>query len=154
MMDLYRASYITFLTLGLLVGCANNNEGHDSDVLVENEIQGYEFTSDDELGYYFREQVSEQQVIIEAEVFKILPDDNKGSRHQKFLVELNSGQTLLVAHNIDLAPRVSKLRVGEFLIIHGQYEWNENGGVIHWTHHDPDGDHVGGWIERDGIRFE
>ena len=35
-----------------------------------------------------------------------LPDDNKGTRHQRFILKLSSGQTLLVAHNIDLADKI------------------------------------------------
>lgn len=82
----------------------------------------------------------------EGRVVRILPDDNKGSRHQKFLLELDSGHTLLIAHNIDLAPRVEGLREGERLEFYGEYEWNQKGGVIHWTHHDPKGVHPGGWL--------
>lgn len=92
-------------------------------------------------------------VTVDARVEKRLPDDREGSRHQRFLIELANGQTLLVAHNIDLAERIP-LREGDRVRVRGQYEWNERGGVLHWTHHDPDGDHPGGWIESNGRRVE
>lgn len=97
---------------------------------------------------------SGQQVRASAEVTRILSDDNQGSRHQRFIVRLESGRTLLIAHNIDLAPRVAGLRVGDTVSFNGQYEWNEQGGVIHWTHRDPSGHHVHGWIEHRGRRYE
>lgn len=86
-------------------------------------------------------------------VQRALADDNEGSRHQRFILALPSGHTVLVAHNIDLAPRVP-LDGGDPVSVHGQYEWNERGGVLHWTHHDPDGRHEGGWIEHRGRRYE
>lgn len=89
-----------------------------------------------------------------GKVVHILPDDNKGSRHQKFLVELESGHTLLIAHNIDLAPRIDGLQKGELLEFYGEYEWNQKGGVIHWTHHDPRGEHPGGWLKYQGRIYQ
>ncbi len=89
-----------------------------------------------------------------GKVVHILPDDNKGSRHQKFLVELESGHTLLIAHNIDLAPRIDSLQKGELLEFYGEYEWNQKGGVIHWTHHDPQGKHPGGWLKYQGRVYQ
>lgn len=93
-------------------------------------------------------------VTLDADVEKVLSDDNRGDRHQRFIVRMPSGLTLLVAHNIDLAPRVDGIARGDPVRIHGQYEWNPKGGVIHWTHHDPDGRHPGGWIEHHGDRYE
>ena len=90
----------------------------------------------------------------EGEVIKLLADDKRGSRHQRFLLRLSSGATLLVAHNIDLAPRVDALRVGDKLRFAGEYEWNERGGVLHWTHRDPRGKHRGGYLELAGRRYE
>jgi uncharacterized protein YceK len=72
-------------------------------------------------------------------VDRVLSDDTEGARHQRFILRLASGQTLLIAHNIDIAPRVSGLSVGDSVEFSGQYEWNDKGGVIHWTHHDPSG---------------
>jgi len=87
-------------------------------------------------------------------VIKILPDDTEGSRHQRFIVKLHSGQTLLIAHNIDLAPRLSTLRKGDVVAFNGEYEWNSKGGVIHWTHHDPGGRHVPGWLKYNGRTYQ
>lgn len=98
----------------------------------------------------FRKQQSNVQLSGVGKIKKVLKDDNKGSRHQRILVELEIGQTLLIAHNIDLAPRIENLRQGEEIEFFGEYEWNEKGGVIHWTHHDPKGKHPDGWIKYQG----
>ncbi|MDQ7012790.1 MAG: DUF3465 domain-containing protein [Planctomycetota bacterium] len=101
----------------------------------------------------FAEERSGVMVTVEAEVVHVLPDDNDGSRHQRFLIELSPERTLLVAHNIDLAERVP-LDKGDTILLHGQYEWSEKGGVLHWTHHDPGNRREGGWIEHEGVRYE
>jgi len=95
-------------------------------------------------------QGSDIQVEAEGVVSRLLPDDNQGSRHQKFIVSLSGGETVLIAHNIDLAPRVANLKVGDTVHFAGEYEWNHQGGVVHWTHHDPNGRHADGWIEHEG----
>ena len=82
-------------------------------------------------------------------VTRLLPDDRQGSRHQRFLVRTAGGPTVLIAHNIDLAERVD-LREGDTVSFRGEYEWNEKGGVVHWTHRDPRGRHERGWIEHNG----
>jgi len=84
----------------------------------------------------------------------MLPDDNDGSRHQRFIVRLGSGQTILIAHNIDIAPRVSPLNVGDTIEFNGEYEWNSKGGVVHWTHRDPTGRHPAGWLMHNGKAFQ
>jgi len=90
----------------------------------------------------------------EGTVKRILPDDNDGSRHQRFIVQLASGQTLLIAHNIDLAPRIEGLAVGDEVTFKGEYEWNDNGGVVHWTHLDPAATHEAGWILHEGKTYQ
>jgi hypothetical protein len=107
----------------------------------------------DEFAQAFEQRRSDLQLEGQGVVVKLLPDDLDGSRHQKFLVRLASGQTLLVAHNIDLAPRVDGLQEGAMIKFFGEYEWNEKGGVMHWTHHDPQGHHVAGWLEYQGRRY-
>lgn len=94
------------------------------------------------------------QVQGQGEVIRLLDDDTKGRRHQRFILALSSGQTLLIAHNIDLAPRIAHLAVGDIVSFYGEYAWNRRGGVIHWTHHDPDGRHPDGWLEHQGQRYQ
>ena len=104
-----------------------------------------------------RERRSGEMVAFDARVLRLLPDDDEGSRHQRFILALEdrSGEhdTILVAHNIDLAPRVP-VEAGDIVSLYGQYEYNEKGGVLHWTHHDPRGRRDGGWIEHEGVRYE
>ena len=102
----------------------------------------------------YQNQQSDLQVQGSGTVVRVLPDDNEGSRHQRFILELETGQTLLVSHNIDLAPRVASLKRGDTVEFFGEYEWNARGGVIHWTHHDPRGRHVGGWLRHKGRTYQ
>lgn len=87
-------------------------------------------------------------------VSRILADDNDGSRHQRFILRLASGRTVLVAHNIDLARRIDEIQVGDKVAFNGEFESNERGGVIHWTHHDPAGYHEDGWLKHNGQTYE
>ncbi|MGZ8238279.1 MAG: DUF3465 domain-containing protein [Methylobacter sp.] len=104
--------------------------------------------------YAFSIQESNSQISGQGVVTRLLADDNKGSRHQKFIIMLPSGQTLLIAHNIDLAPRINSLRVGDSIQFYGEYEWNERGGVVHWTHQDLSGAHQAGWLQHEGKRYQ
>jgi hypothetical protein len=87
-------------------------------------------------------------------VSRILSDDNIGSKHQRFILTLSSGQTILIAHNIDIAPRVPSLNNGDIIYFNGIYEKNFKGGVVHWTHHDPSGRHSAGWLKKNGHIYQ
>lgn len=108
--------------------------------------------SDVRLAYENRQ--SDVQVRGQGTVLRVLPDDNEGSRHQRFILETETGQSLLIAHNIDLAPRVAGLNKGDTVEFYGEYEWNSRGGVIHWTHHDPGRRHVDGWLKHRGRTYQ
>ena len=101
----------------------------------------------------FSNQRSDIQVRQHGTIVAVLSDDTVGDRHQRMIVRLGNDQTLLIAHNIDLAPRVPDPLSGKTLGFYGEYEWNDEGGVIHWTHADPDGKHVNGWLEYEGKRY-
>ena len=111
-------------------------------------------SSDSVLARAFENHTSNLQTEGVGKVSKILKDDTDGSRHQRFILSLDSGQTLLVAHNIDLAPRIDSLQEGDTVSFYGEYEWNSKGGVIHWTHHDPARQHVAGWLKHEGRTYQ
>jgi Cu/Ag efflux protein CusF len=102
----------------------------------------------------FRAKQSDVQVQGKGVVKKILADDRKGSQHQKFILQVNPEQTVLVAHNIDVAARLPGLKGGDSVEFYGEYEWTAQGGVIHWTHHDRRGRHINGWLKYNGKVYQ
>ena len=110
--------------------------------------------SDATLTNAFANHESNLQVSGQGIVVKLLSDDNSGSRHQRFIIKLPSGHTVLIAHNIDLAPRVNGLREGDSIQFNGEYAWNAKGGVLHWTHRDPKGSHPSGWLRHQGQTYQ
>ncbi len=97
---------------------------------------------------------SDVQVEGVGEVIRVLPDDNKGLRHQKFILRLDNSLTILIAHNIDLAPRIPNLKKGDTVKFYGEYEYSNKGGVVHWTHLDPGNRHTHGWLKHNGRTYE
>lgn len=97
----------------------------------------------------FRERASGLVVESRGVVERVLRDDLSGDRHQRFVLRLASGQTLLVSHNVDLAPRVP-VAPGDSVEFSGEYVWKAEGGVVHWTHRDPEGLRPGGWLRHRG----
>ena len=87
-------------------------------------------------------------------VSRVLPDDREGERHQRLIVRLPSGTTVLIAYNIDIAPRIEGLQLGAPIAFAGEYVWNQQGGVVHWTHHDPSGHHKTGFVKYNGRTYE
>ena len=124
------------------------------DINFEQSEQNVTNNSDKRLQQAFENREHELMISGRGRVEKVLRDDNDGSRHQRFIIKLASGQSLLIAHNIDIAPRVKPIKAGDMIEFHGMYEWNDRGGVIHWTHHDPDGSQEGGWLVHEGKRYE
>lgn len=101
----------------------------------------------------FRTRRSNVELEAAGRVTRLLPDDNQGSRHQRFLVRVEGGATVLVAYNLDLAPRVP-VREGDSVGLKGEYVWNDRGGIMHWTHRDPAGRHEAGWVSVSGHRYQ
>lgn len=85
-------------------------------------------------------------------VRKVLGEDDHGDPHQRFIVQLDREHSVLIAHNVAIARPVPA-RAGDAIVVRGRYEWNAEGGVVHWTHHDPNARHEGGWIRHDGQTY-
>jgi hypothetical protein len=103
----------------------------------------------------FAEHRSNVEVTADGQVARLLADEtSETGTHQRFVLALRgSSQTLLITNNVSIGRRVPVV-VGDALVVHGEFVWNDQGGLIHFTHHDPDRSHEGGWIERQGIRYE
>ena len=142
---------VTIVIIAVSYSCRANSPERMTDSLSSSAVQIAE--ADQILGEAYKNKRSDIQVQGQGRVEKILADDNKGSRHQRFILRLSSGQTLLVAHNIDLAPRIAGLQVGDSVGFYGAYEWNQRGGVVHWTHRDPAGLHAPCWLAHQGRRY-
>lgn len=111
-------------------------------------LQNYQDDSHEDitsLDYLYTNNISGQIITLDGKIIKILPDDNKGDKHQRFIIQ-SEGYTLLVAHNIDVSKKVP-VNIGDGIRLKGEYEWNEKGGVIHWTHRDNKMKHEHGWIK-------
>lgn len=87
-------------------------------------------------------------------VVKVLKDDTNGLKHQKFLLKVSDEITILIAHNIDLAPRVEDIHEGDVVGFKGEYIYTPKGGTVHWTHKDPRGNHAAGWLEHKAKKYE
>lgn len=95
---------------------------------------------------------SHVEVIADGNVAS-LPGTHPGvvAPHEGFLLHLRSGCALLlrVETNVAFTGPVP-LRVGERVIVKGEYEYEPLGGVIHWTHRALHGHHAGGYVEVHG----
>jgi hypothetical protein len=156
-MRISRGRIIQALVLAIVLGAAwlQSTREHAGDEAARRESSagGVELTPGRIEGAFERGQ-SNVLVTERGRIVRLLEDDRDGARHQRFIVELDSGITVLIAHNVDLAPRVPDLRVGRLIVFRGEYEWNDRGGVVHWTHHDPEGVHEDGWLEYAGRRYQ
>ena len=102
----------------------------------------------------YRQHRSQVEVTADGTVVGVLADRSGPSGpHQRFIIRLGAFDlTLLIDHNLSIARR-APVRVGDRVIVHGEYVWNAQGGLIHFTHHDPQGTHEGGFIQDDGQTY-
>ena len=164
--------FVFLLGLVIAQGCSqtvmpqkNNSSSSEEELSsMENSSPSTEMTKADsldlmltpvsELASFFENQESNKQVLVKGVITRLLADDIDGDAHQRFIIRLDNDQTLLIAHNIDLAPRVPDIKTNQLIYVYGEYEYNDEGGVVHWTHKDPDGSHEDGFIFYNGVQYE
>lgn len=147
-----------FILLSALVACKQNTSSLSAGntlPALQSEDKGLAVSPNENASLIEAFQHKKSNLFVEGRgvVKKLLPDDNKGSRHQKFLVTISDAQVLLFAHNVDLAKAVP-IAVGDTVQFRGEYVYNPKGGVVHWTHHDPKAKIEGGWIKHNGQIYQ
>lgn len=102
----------------------------------------------------YAQHLSKIEVTAQGAVTRLLADETGPSgTHQRFIVQLSgSTQTVLVDNNVNIGKRVP-VAAGDDVVVHGEYVWNEQGGLVHFTHHDPAHTHEDGWVELKGVRY-
>ncbi len=90
-------------------GCGKRRQVLGNAAGVISDFVALEPDSDELLAQLFTDGQSNVQVYGTGKVTAILFDDLDGSRHQRFIIELKSEQTLLISHNIDLSSRIDNL---------------------------------------------
>ena len=139
---------------GLDLSGHKKNQSPSSNSVTQNTETTFSNDGIDTIKAAYDRRQSNVQVQGSGRVKAILREDNDGTKHQKFILVLKNGLSILVAHNIDLAPKIEDLHKGDIVEFDGEYEYNEKGGVLHWTHHDPQNRHENGWLKHDGRIYQ
>ncbi len=103
----------------------------------------------------FVNQRSNVEVTADGVVVGVFPDRSSSTgTHEQFIIRLTSqNMTVEIEHNISIARRVP-VKEGDDVVVHGEYVWNAQGGLIHFTHHDPQGTHENGYIIDHGQTYD
>jgi hypothetical protein len=147
-----RIAMLQLVVLAALAGCAPTTERAPAPKTANASLALPKLVASDatfpELEQAFRQHRSHVWVDGGGTVTRLLRDDTKRPRHQRFVVRVGNGPrsfTVLIAHNIDQASRVP-LKKGDPVTFRGEYIWGEQGGTVHWTHRDKKRGKEGGWI--------
>ena len=87
-------------------------------------------------------------------VIRVFHDSHDHGNFQLFNIRLESGESMLIKHNIDIAPKIKNLQAGDAIEFYGIYERHIKRGVITSTHHDPKHQGKDGWIKHRGKTYQ
>jgi hypothetical protein len=87
-------------------------------------------------------------------VNEVLPDDNQGLRHQKFVVQLSNGSKMLAVYNLDMDNcNPIPLQKGDTVAMGGEFKWTNQGPLLHWLHYDPSNRRPDGYVQHEGVDY-
>lgn len=99
------------------------------------------------------QQARKVELTVTAPIKKLLREEDYREPHQRFLLILSNGTTVLVANDLKYGT-FAPVQEGNVVRIHGEYIWNEKGGVLHWTHKSDEPNHESGYIDFNGMRYQ
>jgi hypothetical protein len=109
--------------------------------------------TDRRLAGAFEHKLSGFQILFSGTVLLNFHDSLHAHVMQQFIVQLSTGQTLLIVHDKTIGRGVPRVRIGQRVSVSGQYRWNPKGGYIMFTTRKGDGS-KGGWVRRNGKKYE
>lgn len=87
-------------------------------------------------------------------VAQLIGDETvSGERHQRMVVNVDGRLDLIVRHSTEQSERIPVAQ-GDTVAFQGRYEWSGRGGVVGFTHHDPEQPGDGGWIRYQGTTYD
>jgi hypothetical protein len=103
----------------------------------------------------YTQQASRKEVIAQGTIVDVLGEsEGRGGEHEGYLLKLDGDCDLLlrVETNLSITGPIP-IRRREQVIVKGEYEYDAEGGVLHWTHHDPSARHVAGYVVIDNHTY-
>jgi hypothetical protein len=88
------------------------------------------------MSYYHRDKVTDVMAVL-----KTTRGEFETRRNYRNTTELRKEAVKIIAE--------TKLQARRY-----KNKWNPQGGVIHWTHHDPAGRHLSGWVKHNGRTYQ
>lgn len=89
-----------------------------------------------------------------AQVVKLLRNDNKGAKHQRWIVQIENGVTITIVYNLDLAEKVP-VSPGDTIEVAGELVFGDRkkDPILHWTHADPQKKRQDGYVLHNGKKY-
>jgi hypothetical protein len=92
----------------------------------------------------FKRHQSAQWVTLSGVIQRRLNDTYGRFQHQRFILGCAKGLHVLVVNDVSVGQRVPIVARSR-ITVRGQYVWDSQGGLVHFTHH-ADGGETSGWI--------